>query len=117
MIEMLVKEGKPPVKFYTVAEMAKKCGKSKHTFYKYVERGTMPDANYRKPANEIKRGERAGGMIEGERLYSVDILAPLLIKIFKDKKKVLRGRAISIETKQELFAAYAEEKDYYKNKY
>jgi len=116
MIQMLIKANKPPVSFYSVSEMAKKCRRSKHLFYKMITNGHMPDANFRKPAKVITCGERKGEEIAGERLYSVDILAPKLIEIFKSKS-IKRGKPLPITIKQQLFDAYAYERSYYKNEF
>lgn len=112
MKSYLIKKGKPPVSFYTIEEMASLCGRTRHAFLKLVQRGLLPDANYRSPSKVIKAGDNRGGKVEGDRLYSVEVLAPLLIEIFRGIK---RGRQITIQQRARLIEAFEKEKKYYSN--
>lgn len=103
-----IKEGKPAVEFMTISELAKFCGKrSGPSFRKYTALGILPEANFRTAPNKI--GERE---VAGERLYSKDILAPRLQKIFKGVKQ---GIKITPEQQHEINQAFAYERDYFEN--
>lgn len=107
MIELSISENKK-VKFYRISEMAALCGRTNKAFYKLIDRGIMPDANFRTPNRIIEKGHLRGSEMLGERLYSVDYLAPKLIEIFKTVKQ---GRTITIETKQALWEAFSYERE------
>lgn len=104
------KENKPPIDFFEIEEMADKCKRSKYTFYRLIERGIMPDANFRTPDRVIQRGVKRGKKLKGSRLYSSEFLAPKLISFFKGVKQ---GRTITHEQREELIKMFLEEKKFY----
>ena len=92
--------------FYTLASLGRvirqrtKNGglrpRSRSSFLKLIDRGIIPDANF--------RDEQDG------RLYSKDVLVPALKEIFKG---IGQGRAITIEQKMEIVAAFEDERRYF----
>ncbi len=101
------KVGSTPVQFYTISEMAAKCGRSKHAFTKLIDRGILPDANIRSAPTVISKGDKAGTEVPGTRLYSVEYLAPGLIAFFKT---VTQGKTISHDQKNEVIKLFQAEK-------
>lgn len=81
------------VKFYTIAEVAKAAGKTGAALRKLMERGLLPEANYRSSSVEIKTGERSGEKMKGSRLYS-EAIYPELVEWLKSVKQ---GSKISPE--------------------
>jgi hypothetical protein len=112
MTRFCITAGGDGVDFLTIGELGKLCERSKHQMYKYISQGTLPDANFRKPAKVITKGEKKGEKIAGERLFSKDFLAPRIQAIFKEAK-IKRGFTVSVEVKQKFYEAFAEEKEYY----
>ena len=108
------KTDKPQVEFLTISEVTKLCGRSKHSFIKLIDRGIMPDANFRTANKKIKRGLNKGNTIKGDRLYSKDFLVPKVVKIFKE---IQQGKVITPEQRLELCTAFVDERNYYINEY
>lgn len=104
-------EKEEPIEFVSMGELANICGRSKHTIKKLIERGIMPDANFRTPKALIKRGEKKGEYILGYRLYSKHFLAP---KIAKFMEGVSRGKQVTPEQKSELVSIFQSEREYFK---
>lgn len=101
------KEDKPKVAFFTMCELAKYCGREDSTFRKYVQRGILPDANFRKPdTSYYQKNAVTKTVVPGARLYTAEVLAPKLRAIFK---KIKRGRSITIEQKREIIKAFNDE--------
>lgn len=99
----------PPIEFLTIGELAGLCGKSKDALKKLTDRGILPDANFRTPRIEIKRGEGLGKTREGYRLYSKDVLIPKLVPYIK--KNFKRGILITRDQRLELLNMFREERE------
>lgn len=97
-----------PIVFLTLGELAKLSGKSRHAIQDLIVRGLLPESNFRTPKIPIKRGERAGGYIDGYRLYSKDYLIPKLAPYLK--KNIKRGIPITREQQLQLIEMFKEEK-------
>lgn len=98
------------VEFLTLGELANECGKSKDALKSLIDRGIMPDANYRTPATVSKNGDT----IEGYRLYSKEFLVPRLVPYIQ--KNISRGKLITIEQRSEMLTMFADEREYFENK-
>lgn len=97
------------VRFATIGELAWACGKrSKHTFYKLIESGVLPEANYRLPRQPNKHGQKSGEVMAGTRLYSVDVLMPKLVSIFAT---IRQGVQITHDQRNALQLAFAAERE------
>lgn len=106
-----IQAGKNPVPMVTLAELAWHCGKrSKLTLLKLITLGVMPDANYRLPRKPNTRGALAGQNIPGQRLYSLNVLVPVVSRIFEDIKQ---GRQITHDQKNALIQAFVDEKKHF----
>ena len=100
-----------PVEFITLGELAKKCGKKKDTLIKLINRNILPDANFRTGGITIKKGDRAGEVMLGHRLYSRDYLTPKLVRYIK--KNIKRGSLITIEQESELATLFEDERKHF----
>lgn len=102
------KEYKPKVDFYTLAELAHVCGLAPGSFRKYIQKGIIPDANFRKPGREyFNKSLNAKVTVAGARLYTVGSLAPKLKAVFSQVKQ---GRSMTVEQKQLIIKAFQEER-------
>lgn len=75
------------VTFYTISEVAKAAGKTPAAIRKLIERGILPEANFRSKSNV----ERDGVPVPGTRLYSAAIYDDLIAWL----KSVKRGSKIN----------------------
>jgi hypothetical protein len=107
--------GAPPVEFLTLKELAKACGgRSRYAFEELMDRGIIPDANFRSPSRLIQRGDNMGQEVRGSRLYSKDFLVPKLVTIFKD---IAQGKPITPQQRMDIATAFQEEKEFYTTQY
>lgn len=94
------------VTFYTIAEVAKASSKSTHALRKLMERGLLPEANFRSQGIQIHTGARAGEQIMGARLYSEAIFGDLVRWL----KSIKQGRKITPEMEGVIRALFASER-------
>ena len=106
------KEEKPRVEFLTIGELSELCGRTTYALRKLVQKGILPDANFRLPEGTNKYNIAVGKEPGGIRLYSKEILVPRIVKVFKGIK---RGKAITIDQKKELLQAFMYEKFYFES--
>ena len=92
-----------PTEFLSLGELADFCGRSKDTFKKMIHSGQMPEANFRTQSTTVKKGEKAGDTIRGHRLYSKNIIAPRLKKLFAT---ISQGKKMTDEQKMELLRSF-----------
>ena len=81
----------------TITELAERCDRSVKTFYKYEERGILPNPNIRTKA----------GLQAGKRLYTTQ-LADKLSAVFKN---IQQGVEITDSQKQKINLAFQEERE------
>ena len=98
-----------PIEFLTMGEVAKLCGKSTDALKKLTIKGILPDANFRTPKILIKRGENQGSYRDGYRLYSKDVLIPILVPYIR--KNFKRGIQITREQRLALIEMFNKERE------
>jgi hypothetical protein len=101
--------------FYSLNEVAKSCGRTRHAFLKLISRGIMPDSNFRgtkKIIHSTSTVDRIGKVIPGERLYSILIVADL-VSFFR---QVHKGKKINYEQKEKLIRIFLNERKHFKIK-
>lgn len=100
------------VRFYTVGELAKYCGRSANYFRELTRKNVLPAPNWRTKSKEVSNGKGETYKMNGDALYSVDFLAPKLKAIFKH---IRRGKSISSANLQDIAQAFIDEKQFYSN--
>lgn len=97
-----------PVEFITLGDLAKRCGRSKDALKDLIERGIMPDSNFRTKSLVVeKEGDNFGKPILGRRLYSKEYIVPKLVEYFK--KNIKQGKLITVQQRSELATIFEEE--------
>ena len=95
------------VTFYTISEVAKASGKEGCTIRKLIERGLLPEANFRSTKTVIRVGNRAGESIPGVRLYSEAIYEDLTRWL----RSVRKGSKITPEMSLEVTRLFKSERE------
>lgn len=88
----------------TLSGLAIRCGKSTIALKKLEEQGIIPQPLLRLPGFKIRKGDREGEKVLGERIYPMflaDKIVPLLCSIRK-------GVKITHEIKVQIFQAFTE---------
>ena len=100
------------VEFITLGELAELSGKSKHSLLKLIERGIMPDANFRTPDKQVKHSPNPDRVIRGNRLYSLEVIVPTLSSYLRDN--ITQGKKITYEQQVELMDIFQKEREHFK---
>lgn len=103
-------EDTEPIEFLSIGEVAELCNRKKVSLVKLTARGIMPEANFRTPPSQIKRGLRKGQYIKGYRLYSKEFLVPRIVEFMKG---VVQGKQITLEQRSELITMFQKEREFY----
>lgn len=85
-------------KVLTLGELATMVGKDKSTMFKHIERGILPEANFRMPEVELSNGE----MRKGARIYTFD----LCIKVKEVYSDITQGKKVTEKQKAELIKIF-----------
>ena len=107
MSKLVLRVGGANHEFVTLGELAKMSGKTTDSMKKLIKRGLIPDSNLRTPPKKITYGERIGELIEGDRIYSLNILVPVLVPLLKS---ITQGKRITIEHKVKIYDAFEMER-------
>ena len=89
--------------FITLGELAKLSGKTSDALKKLMKRGLLPDSNLRTPPSKVTSGERIGETIEGNRIYTVNIIVPILVPLLK---QITQGKKIEKKLQLEIYEAF-----------
>lgn len=108
MIALRVPGNSEPVEFIGVKELATLCGKTSAALIKMTQKGLIPDANFRSPEVVVRKGLYAGSTLKGNRLYSLKVLAPVIVPLISSIKW---GVTTPTETKLALIEAFKMEKE------
>lgn len=100
------------VEFITLGELAELSGKSKYSLLKLIERGIMPDANFRTPDKQVKHSADPNRVIRGNRLYSSEVIVPSLSAYLRDN--IMQGKKITYEQQVELMNIFQLEREHFK---